>query len=147
VLGAAQWAWLETELARPADLRIVVSSIQVLAEGHGWERWGNLPNERERLIGLIASVKEPIVVLSGDRHTGAIYAQGAGDREIVEVTSSSLNMPIPKPNLDARIPPLVSEILQSENFGMMSIDWERRNVSLELRDAQGVRLAGRQVPF
>ena len=34
MLGDAQWAWLENELKRPAELRLIVSSIQVLSEGH-----------------------------------------------------------------------------------------------------------------
>ena len=57
MLGEAQWAWLAERLREPADLRLLVSSIQVLAEGHGWERWGNLPAERERLIRLIAETE------------------------------------------------------------------------------------------
>ena len=55
MLGEAQWAWLRAQLQQPAELRLIVSSIQVLAEGHGWERWGNLPRERERLFELIAA--------------------------------------------------------------------------------------------
>ena len=42
MLGEAQWSWLRQELQQPAELRLVVSSIQVLAEAHGWKRWGNL---------------------------------------------------------------------------------------------------------
>ena len=57
MLGEAQWAWLAERLREPTDLRLLVSSIQVLAEGHGWERWGNLPAERERLIRLIAETE------------------------------------------------------------------------------------------
>ena len=39
MLGAAQWAWLRAQLLQPAELRLIVSSVQVLAEGHGWEGW------------------------------------------------------------------------------------------------------------
>ena len=53
MLGDAQWAWLAERLREPAALRLIVSSIQVLAEGHGWERWSNLPKERQRLFDLI----------------------------------------------------------------------------------------------
>jgi hypothetical protein len=52
MLGAAQWAWLRTQLMQPAELRLIVSSVQVLAEGHGWEGWGNLPFERTKLLDL-----------------------------------------------------------------------------------------------
>ena len=47
LLGSAQWAWLEAELRKPADVRLLVSSIQALTEDHGWERWGHLPRERD----------------------------------------------------------------------------------------------------
>jgi alkaline phosphatase D len=43
MLGPVQWAWLAAELRKPAEVRLIVSSTQVLAEGHGWERWGNMP--------------------------------------------------------------------------------------------------------
>jgi alkaline phosphatase D len=43
MLGAAQWAWLAEQLTVPAELRLLVSSIQVVADGHGWERWGISP--------------------------------------------------------------------------------------------------------
>ncbi|NNE50374.1 MAG: alkaline phosphatase family protein, partial [Altererythrobacter sp.] len=46
MLGDAQWEWLEQELAKPADLRIVVSSIQVITDAHDYEAWENLPLER-----------------------------------------------------------------------------------------------------
>ena len=36
MLGKAQWAWLEQQLRAPAELRLIVSSIQVVPEGHGW---------------------------------------------------------------------------------------------------------------
>ncbi|MDP6604093.1 MAG: alkaline phosphatase D family protein, partial [Rhodospirillales bacterium] len=53
VLGDDQWAWLERQLRRPAKLRIVASSIQVLSDFTGREGWANIPQERERLIALI----------------------------------------------------------------------------------------------
>ncbi len=34
ILGAAQWQWLERQLKQPADLRLLVSSIQVLPTEH-----------------------------------------------------------------------------------------------------------------
>ena len=90
MLGEAQWTWLGERLREPADLRLLVSSIQVLPEGHGWERWGNLPLERERLLELIeASGAGGVVILSGDRHLGALYQRTApgclsSDRDYVQ---------------------------------------------------------------
>ncbi|MEM8993865.1 MAG: alkaline phosphatase D family protein, partial [Acidobacteriota bacterium] len=42
LLGDAQWRWLEEELRRPADVRLLASSIQILAEGHSFEAWRTL---------------------------------------------------------------------------------------------------------
>jgi alkaline phosphatase D len=92
MLGEAQWTWLERELKKPAELRILVSSIQVLAEGHGFERWGNLPRERDRLLRLLdATNAKGVILLSGDRHSGALYKlERRGSYPLVELTSSSL---------------------------------------------------------
>ena len=74
MLGARQWDWLERQFKKPADLRIVAASIQVLADGHGWERWGNLPAERKRLFKLIENTgANGVIFLSGDRHRAAMY--------------------------------------------------------------------------
>jgi alkaline phosphatase D len=148
MLGPAQWAWLEQELSKPADLRLLVSSIQVFAEGHGWERWGNFPLERERLLRLLSSPdRGAIVFLSGDRHSGALYRIDLGARETVELTSSSLNLPPPGPNKDARLPPLVSDIFPVENFGFLTINWDQRRIEASLLGLQGRLLAERSLAF
>lgn len=41
MLGEPQWRWLEEQLAQPADLRILASSLQVVADFPGWEAWIN----------------------------------------------------------------------------------------------------------
>lgn len=58
MLGAEQWKWLEEQLRKPADLRLIVSGIQVVAEDHGYEKWMNFPNERKKLFKLIADTRE-----------------------------------------------------------------------------------------
>jgi hypothetical protein len=40
-------------LRQPADVRVIVSSIQVLPDDHRFEKWGNFPAERRRLLALI----------------------------------------------------------------------------------------------
>ncbi|MFM9940233.1 MAG: alkaline phosphatase D family protein [Hyphomicrobiaceae bacterium] len=148
MLGDKQWAWLADELKKPADVRLIVSSIQVLAEGHGWERWGNLPYERQRFVELLGTVQGGALVLfSGDRHSGAFYSTSVKGREILELTTSSLNAPPPGPNRDARIPPLASDIFSKENFGLAEIDWDKRIVLLTLRGLNGEIFAERPVKF
>lgn len=96
-LGEEQWRWLESQLGKPADFRILVSSQQVIADQHCFEKWGNFPNERLRLFDVIRrSGATNLVVLSGDRHLGEIsrlpadYPGGTGF-DLYEVTSSPLS--------------------------------------------------------
>ena len=144
VLGAEQWAWLRAELGKPADLRLLVSSIQVLADGHGWERWGNLPAERQRLFDLLRDTRATgVVLLSGDRHFGAIYARkSAVSYPLFEITSSSLNRPWR--DADEKGPHQTVAAFGPENFGTIGIDWTDRTVLLALRDIAG-RIVRRQV--
>lgn len=137
MLGDLQWRWLEEQLREPADLRLIVSSIQVVADGHGWESWRNLPAERERLIELIDRTGATgVVFLSGDRHLGAIYRR-AGDAPypLYELTSSSLNRPF----LDAEEagPLRLGAVYGTENFGTVEIDWWAREIELSLRALNG----------
>lgn len=140
LLGAAQWAWLEERLREPADVRLLISSIQVVAEGHGWERWGNLPRERERLFDLIRRTHaENLVLLSGDRHVGGLYRlQGAAPYPLYEITSSSLNYSFARGRTVAEFGPhQLGHLYGPENFGLVTVDWDREVLSLELKDADG----------
>jgi alkaline phosphatase D len=137
MLGATQWAWLAEELRKPAELRLVVSSIQVLAEGHGWERWGNFPLERQKLIDTILdSGAKGVILLSGDRHIGALYREApAGMPPLYEATSSGLNKAFaaakePGPNR-------LGALYAAPNFGVVDVDWWERKVTLALRDEGG----------
>lgn len=148
MLGEAQWRWLNDQLLKPAGLRLIVSSIQVVADGHGWEAWRMLPAERQRLYNMInAAGAENVVLLSGDRHAGAIYRK---DLELAyplyEITSSSLNRPAsiwreesgetyvePGPNR-------LGGMIYDANFGIIDIDWDAERLTLQLRGADGETL-------
>ena len=95
LLGKKQWEWLSNKLDENADIRIIASSIQIIAEGHGFEKWGNLPREKKKLYDLIDSKKiKDIIFLSGDRHAGGIYKEKTTKGTMLyEITSSSLNLP------------------------------------------------------
>ena len=150
MLGDAQWKWLEQQLIEPADVRLLASSIQVLAEGHGWERWGNLPYERDRLMqALNDSDAKNIVILSGDRHKAAIYKNNnALPYSLYEVTSSSLNKPLTGTSEpDETDPQRQDAFYKGANFGMVDIDWQARAINLEIRDKAGQLVHGVSVPF
>lgn len=96
-LGEQQWEWLAQQLRKPADLRILVSSQQVIADQHCFEKWGNFPNERLRLFDVIRQANATnLLLLSGDRHLGEIsllpadHPDGTGF-DLYEVTSSPLS--------------------------------------------------------
>ena len=94
MLGAAQWAWLASRLREPADLHLLVSSIQVIPDAHCYEKWANFPRERERLLSQIDGASAPVLILSGDRHLGEISrlpATAARRWPLLELTSSGLN--------------------------------------------------------
>jgi alkaline phosphatase D len=137
MLGDAQWAWLAEQLRQPADLRLVVSSIQVVAEGHGWERWGNFPRERRRLYDLIRDTgANGVIFLSGDRHIGALYRDGSGaPYPMIDLTSSGLNLAFPG-NRESG-PNRIGGVYGAVNFGTVDIDWWEESVTLALRSLNG----------
>ena len=143
ILGGAQWTWLEKQLAVPADFRLIVSSIQFLAQDHRWELWENFPHERERFLKLLKkSGQVPVLFVSGDRHMGEIMKLKTSDPlspgfPVYELTSSGLTNAgggrKDEPNRH-RVSPTN---FQSRNFGMVLLDWEKKSVGLELRDVEG----------
>jgi alkaline phosphatase D len=135
MLGDTQWRWLEAQLREPADVRLLVSSIQCVVEGHGWERWGNLPRERDRLYRMLRDTgAHGVLILSGDRHIGGIYREANANLPypVYELTSSGVTHPWATaaeagPN---RLGPLVTV----QHYGLVDIDFAARTVTLALRD-------------
>jgi alkaline phosphatase D len=139
MLGAAQWAWLEAQLQVPAEVRLIVSSIQVHADGHGWEAWRTMPRERDRFYRLIRETRaNGVVIVSGDRHSAGLYVRAdLTDYPLYEITSSSLNMSIRDENNEPG-PHRIGDMFGPENYGVVAIDWESGALNLEIRDNTGV---------
>jgi alkaline phosphatase D len=143
VLGEGQWEWLEKELGKPADMRFIMTSIQFLPQDHHWERWENFPQERERLLKLLAScLTGPVVFFSGDRHMGEIMKLETDDSlspgfPVYEMTTSGLTNAGGGRNGETNRHRVGPRNFQSRNFGMALIDWAEREVTLELRDIDG----------
>lgn len=143
MLGEEQWAWLEDQLRKPAELRLLVSSIQVVALDHGWEKWANLPGERKKLLDLIRDHASNVIILSGDRHSADISVlppetDGGPFYPIYDVTSSGLNQTglSDEPN---RFRAAGDSVYHEPNFGWIDIDWSREDptIKLEIRDLEG----------
>jgi len=137
MLGEAQWRWLEEQLRQPAELRLLVSSIQVVVEGHGWERWGNFPLERQRLYRLIADTQaQGVVFLSGDRHVGALYREATGTPyPFYELTSSGITHPW-RDAAEAG-PNRLGALFTQQHYGVVDIDWGAATIRLALKDIRG----------
>jgi alkaline phosphatase D len=149
ILGEAQWAWLEQELAKPADLRILVSSTQVITTAHQFEGWTNFPVERNRLFETLGKREASgLVILSGDRHAAGIYKTEHRGETLWELTSSSLNLAfgddIAKATAREPDPARVTQFFPIENYGLIDIDWRGKRLTLTLKD-NGSRTLAEQV--
>lgn len=133
ILSSEQWKWLEGELKKPAELRIIVSSIQVIADDHGFEKWGNFPLERKKFLDLLNKNNiRNAVVLSGDRHLAAVAKIQLNKKtELYDITSSALNRPTPAKELEVD-QTYVGPSYLGINFGLASIDWSKRQLDIQI---------------
>ncbi len=131
-LSAAQWKWLEAELAKKADLRILVSSVQLVADENGFEKWSNFPAEKEKLLKLLTKYKiNNLVVISGDRHAGEISKlPRKGLSDLIDITASGINRTSTIAKEENRF--RVGKRTVKENFGLFLIDWEKRQLDISL---------------
>ena len=143
MLGEEQWEWLAAELKKPAELRLLVSSIQAIPNEHGWEKWGNLPRERKKLLDVIRDNATNVIILSGDRHLSEISmlppeTDGGPFYPLYEVTSSGLNQ-TGLPEEENRFRVEDTDIFNQPNFGLIEVDWEQEDpsIKLEIRDDRG----------
>ena len=137
ILGTDQWRWVKEKLGQKVDFRIIISSIQFLAIGHGWESWNNFPLERTKLINIIDEANlNHTLILSGDRHRAGIYKIKTKSGKIIsEVTSSSLNASFP--NDEENGPLRIGNTYVGENYGVISIDSKNRQLIASIRDIDG----------
>lgn len=148
MLGETQWKWLNTELRKPADLRLLVSSIQVLPEVHGWESWNKLPAERQRLFDTIRETNaKNVVFVSGDRHASFIYESKAVlPFPVQEITASSLNLSFfdSTPEKDNA---QLGEGYSMENYGSIAIDWKQKTFDLNIHANDGTKVRSQSFDF
>jgi alkaline phosphatase D len=136
ILGDVQWKWLEEELQDDsADFTLIVSSIQFLADEHGWEMWGNFPKEVDKMKEVIKNAKaRNIIILSGDRHLGEISrAKIEGLKyPLIDFTSSGMTKTYPDDPDDPNRYRIGDQVRQL-NFGVLKFDIQNRKVIMELR--------------
>lgn len=138
MLGEKQWEWLEKQLQKPARIKIIASSLQLLADYTGWEAWANFPGDRQRLFDLIKKHEvNGVILVSGDTHWGEFsYYDDNLDYPLWEVTSSGLTQEWKQvsPNQHR-----IGQYTANVNYGSINIDWSSEDplVSLSLKDVDG----------
>jgi alkaline phosphatase D len=140
-LGAAQWTWLEHELNdSDADFNLIVSSIQVLSMEHGYEKWGNMPHEVDKLYSVITNSKaKGVLILSGDRHISEFSKTEISDLNypLIDFTSSGLTHSYSEftdePNVN-RVANVVTEL----SFGILKFNFKSKTVTMQMRGDDNV---------
>jgi alkaline phosphatase D len=147
----------------------------VIPDDHRFEKWGNFPQERRRLLRLLANTGEGgVVILSGDRHAGELSqfdpAREPDGKELdpryplLELTSSALTRSAPTTfggQLAASAPKAMvfrhelnrhrlGSLLPYNHFGLISVDWEAKDgpaVTLALHLDHGEEVLRHRVPL
>lgn len=143
ILGETQWNWLEDELKNStSDFNIIMSSIQFLSHEHGWESWGNMPHEVEKLQQIIVDSKaKGTLILSGDRHLSEISVMNLEglDYPLYDFTSSGLTHSYEtyksEPN-EYR----VSNVVSVKSFGLLKFNLQSNTLKMELRGLDNILL-------
>ncbi len=136
MLGEEQWKWLEKELEEnDAEVTLLGSSIQVLHEEHGWEKWNNLPKARQRLFDLIRKYKpRNLLILSGDRHIAEMAKMDLeGYGPLYEITSSGLTHTWSSGKSEANKYRVDDNLIIHKNYGLLLIDWNTDEATLRVQ--------------
>ena len=136
LLGAEQWEWLESELKKPADIRLLCSGTQFAIEFNGYEAWANFPHEQQRMLDLIRTTKaNDVYFLTGDVHYGEISRiDNPGSYPIYDITSSGITSTwdFPTPNKNRIEGPVMHN-----HFGLLTIQWGKKPVvKMEIIDVR-----------
>ena len=142
VLGIKQWKWLDQTLENSeADIIIILSSIQILATNHPYEKWSNFTADREKLLMRLDGVlkTKTVVLISGDRHRAGLYQKGG----LVEITASALNKGSSRPT--ETDPLLIGKTYPEINFGILDIQPSKNIITLSINDKNGIELESKVI--
>ena len=149
VLGEAQEAWLQKTLAESdADVHLLVSGFQVLPQDHPYETWAKFPAARRRLFSVLGRTRpKGLLIITGDRHQ-AEYSELRlpSGFTLREITSSGLTHVYdhrgPEPNRHRR-----GALIRKLNFGLLTLDWQRRVLHVEVHGVGGAKYLSQAVPL
>lgn len=141
ILGEEQWQWLTNELQNSsAEINIIVSSIQFIADKHAYEKWANFPKAKQRMLKLInENDKRNILFISGDRHIGEISKLSIDglDYPLYDITSSGLTHSYTK---STEVNPYrIGDLVVDKNYGLLQFDWKPQsvNISCQIKGIDG----------
>ncbi len=131
LLGENQWNWLENELRKPADIRIIGSGSQFSISYNGYESWANFPHEQKRFLELIKKTKaNGVFFISGDVHYAEVSKLDYdGLYPIYDCTSSGITSTwlFATPN-DNRIEGPIME----NHYGMLTINCGKKDPEIKM---------------
>lgn len=131
ILGEKQWLWLENELKKPADVRIIGSSTQFSTQYNGYESWANFPSEQLRMQKLIQSTNaNGIVFISGDVHYAELSKMESDfTYPLYDLTASGLTEQwrFATPNINR-----IGNAVMENHFGMININWNEPEIQISM---------------
>jgi len=133
LLGEEQWEWLEQQLRKKADARIIASSTQFAISHNGYEAWANFPHEQKRMLKLIGATEaNGVLFISGDVHYGEVSRidENGYTYPIYDVTASGITQKwrFATPN-DNRVK---GPVMQN-HFGLLEFDLNARIPVIRIR--------------
>jgi alkaline phosphatase D len=124
LLGTAQWKWLEMELTKPADIRLICSGSQFGIEYNGYEAWANFPHEQQKMLSLIKKTKaNGVMFLTGDVHYAEISKlQEPGMYPIYDITASGITSTW---DFATQNKNRIEGPVMDNHYGLLTITWEK----------------------
>ena len=139
MLGTDQWRWQKSELQKPARLRIIGSSTQVLREYNGMETWANFPLEQQKILDLLQETNvKNLFFISGDIHLAELSkVSNNNNQDIYDFTASGLTGSKTEkadiPNTDR----VGNSVFNQTNFGCIDIDWNQQPIKVSFKIFNG----------
>ena len=139
ILGKKQWKWLENELSKKADIRIIASSLQFGHEYNGYESWTNMPHEQTKFVKLIKKTKaNGVIFISGDVHWGEISKMNTKNTyPLYDVTSSGITQTWTSTESNKN---RIGDVIIQNNIGLIEIFYKDKEpvIKLNLFDKNGI---------
>ncbi len=127
LLGSAQWQWLENELTKPADLRLICSGSQFGIEFNGYEAWANFPHEQQKMLAILKKTKaNSVLFLTGDIHYAEISKLDTPDfYPLYDITSSGITSTWDFAALNKN---RIEGPIMDNHFGLLTVEWAQNPI-------------------